>query len=144
MPARATPVYGIDTSVFVRLLTGHPDKDFAATSAALEALFDREPATELVVSNQVIGESYITLQHHYKLSKTDARKGIREFLVHGLVSPLNGAPILDVLDEDGGAGLMDRLIVQDYQARKIKVLTNDRKMAMVPGVMLLTEDRPWE
>jgi len=134
MPTRSTPLYGIDTSVFVRLLTGHPEREFRATSSALAALFESEPTAELVVSNQVIGESYITLQHHYGLTKAEAREGIRKFLTAGIVGPLNGAPVLEVLTETGGAGLMDRLIIQDYRAAGLKVLTNDRKMSRIAGV----------
>jgi predicted nucleic acid-binding protein len=137
MPPRSTQVYGIDTSVFVRLLTGHPEKDFKATSAALQQLFEQEPSVELVVSNQVIGESYITLQHHYQLSKTDAREGIQSFLGEGMVSALNGAEILVLLSQEGGAGLMDCLIVQDYQSKGLHVLTNDQKMTQIPGVIAL-------
>jgi len=137
MPSRATPVYGIDTSVLVRLLTGHPVKDFAATSGALQKLFAREPTVELVASNQVIGETYITLQHHYGLRKPDAREGLRSFLAGGIVAPMNGAMVLDILREESGAGLMDRLIAQDYESKGLTVLTNDRSMAKIAGVRLL-------
>jgi predicted nucleic acid-binding protein len=137
MPPRKTPVYGIDTSVLVRLLTGHPDKEFRTTSAALEKLFDKEPAAELVASNQVIGETYITLQHHYGLSKPDARKGLREFLAEGIVAPLNGAVVLEILKVNRGAGLMDRLIAQDYESNGLTVLTNDRSMARIDGARLM-------
>lgn len=144
MPPRSTPVYGIDTSILVRLLTGHPEKDFKGTSASLRRLFENEPTAELVVSNQVIGESYITLQHHYHLSKEDARVGIRNFLEEGMVSALNGPAVLEVLGQEGGAGLMDRLIVQDYQAKGLHVLTNDQKMARISGVSDLARDIPPE
>ncbi|GAB5562272.1 MAG: hypothetical protein SynsKO_39190 [Synoicihabitans sp.] len=137
MPPRATLVYGIDTSVLVRLITGHPAKHFEATSDALQALFSREPTAELVASNQVIGETYITLQHHYGLTKPDAREGLGAFLADGIVAPLNGAAVLQVLNEKGGAGLMDRLIAQDYEARGMNVLTNDRSMAKILNARLL-------
>ena len=131
---RSTRSYGLDTSVFVRLLTGHPDADFQETSKGLEALFEREPTAELYVSNQVIGEAYITLQHHYRLSKPDARDGIQALLSSGMVSPLNGLAVIELLGLEGGAGLMDRLIAQDYQTKGLSVLTNDKKMVMLPGV----------
>lgn len=137
MPMSSTPVYGIDTSVFVRLLTGHPESDFQVTIKKLAALHKREPTSEIVVSNQVIGEAYITLQRFYKLTKVDAKAGILKILEDGLVTPLHGLPILEILKEDGGAGLMDRLIAQDYHQKKIQVLTNDKKMAKIEGIELL-------
>ena len=133
MPARSIPVCGIDTSVFVRLLTGHPEAEFEATASAMHSLLAKEPTAEFVVSNQVIGESYVTLQFHYKLSKADAREGIHKLLSDGIVSPLNGLPILELLKQEGGAGLMDRLIIQEYQEKGIVVLTNDKNMAKLPG-----------
>lgn len=137
MPMSSTPVYRIDTSVFVRLLTGHPESDFQVTIKKLAALHKREPTSEIVVSNQVIGEAYITLQRFYKLTKVDAKAGILKILEDGLVTPLHGLPILEILKEDGGAGLMDRLIAQDYHQKKIQVLTNDKKMAKIEGIELL-------
>jgi len=137
MPSPATQGYGIDTSVFVRLLTGHPDAEFQATIASIQAIFKTEPAAELVVSNQVIGESYITLQFHYKLTKAEAKGGIRKLLSDGMVSPLNGPPVLELLQEQGGAGLMDRLIIQDYQVNGYTVLTHDKMMSKIAGARLL-------
>jgi len=136
MPA-STQNYGIDTSVFVRLLTGHPEKDFQKTVAALKRLHEVETGTQLIVSNQVIGEAYITLQHFYEISKPDARAAISSLFASGHVYPLNGKDVVEVLKSKTGAGLMDRLIAQDYTARDCLVLTNDRKMAKLPGIVLL-------
>jgi len=134
---RSTHAYGIDTSVFVRLLTGHPEKDFARTAAALKRLHDAEPATEIFVSNQVIGEAYVALQFFYGISKADAREAILFLFEKGNLTPLNGRPVLDILRESGGPGLVDRLISQDYGHRDLRTLTNDRKMSKLPGVQLL-------
>ena len=134
---RSTQIYGLDTSVFVRLLTGHPEADFQKTALALKALHENLPSTELVVSNQVIGEAYITLQHFYKISKGDARQAILDLFASGNVSPLNGAPTYEILADSSGAGLMDRLIVEDYSLRGVTVLTNDKHMAKVEGAKLL-------
>ena len=134
---RSTAIYGLDTSVFVRLLTGHLETDFQVTSKRLEMLFEREPTTELYVSNQVIGEAYITLQHHYQLNKQDAREGIRKLLEGSMVSPLNVSVVFDLLEDEFGAGLIDRLIVQDYQTKGLVVLTNDKRMAKLHGAELL-------
>lgn len=134
---RSTQVYGIDTSIFVRLLTGHPESDFEKTVRSLERICDQDLASELVVSNQVIGESYITLQHFYGISKSESRKAILDLLQSGAVRPLNGGAVLDILSMAGGAGLMDRLIAQDYNQRNADVLTNDKRMAKLDGAKLL-------
>jgi len=133
----STQIYGLDTSVFVRLLTGHPQAAFEKTAQALKTLHDKEPSTELVVSNQVIGEAYITLQHFYKISKDDARQAILDLFATGNVRPLNGSTILQTLSKSGGAGLVDRLIVEDYNRRGVSVLSNDKHMAKVEGARLL-------
>ena len=134
---RSTKIYGLDTSVFVRLLTGHPESDFKKTTAALKKLYDADPATELVVSNQVIGETYIALQHFYKISKFDACSAILSVFNNGSVAPVNGQPVINMLNQNVGAGLMDQLIAQDYIHQNIKVLTNDKCMAKLDGVELL-------
>lgn len=132
-----THVSGIDTSIFVRLLTGHPEQDFQKTALALKKLHEKAPSTELVVSNQVIGEAYITLQYHYSISKEDARAAILQLFNTGSISPLNGRNVFEILNSRGGAGLLDRLIADDYQNRGVIVLTNDKRMAKLPGIKLL-------
>lgn len=136
MPPR-TQAFGIDTSVFLRLLTGHPAADFEATVAALQRLHDERSAVELFVSNQVIGEAYIVLQHFYGISKSDARNAMRELFSSGSLSPLNGKPVIDILQAQDGAGLMDRLIAQGYQHVELDILTRDKKMAKLPGAVAL-------
>ncbi|MEJ6578162.1 MAG: hypothetical protein QNL68_00010 [Akkermansiaceae bacterium] len=55
--------YGIETSIFVRLLTGDPERDFEKTLARFEERLAEEPAAEFFVSNQVIGETIVPHQH---------------------------------------------------------------------------------
>ena len=61
--------FGIDTSVLVRLLTGEPAEDFTYCVRKLSALVEEDGA-EIFASNQVIGEAYVAVQHHYGVSKT--------------------------------------------------------------------------
>lgn len=124
--------YGIDTSVFVRLLTGDPDSDYMRTLRAFEKRLEAEPLAEFFVSNEVIGEAYIALQHHYGIAKEDAKAALYDVLTSGLCSPLNGSAALTALKTGTGCGLIDRLIADDYAARGMKALTNDRKMARLP------------
>lgn len=127
-----TPRFGIDTSILVRLATGDPEDLYAHCVERLSALIESESA-EVFASNQVIGEAYIALQHHYGVTKTEAREGLASLLQSGLVSPCNGQAVLQMLAEGGGCGLLDRLIADDYRRGDLLTLTLDRKMANLPG-----------
>ncbi|MCC6764582.1 MAG: PIN domain-containing protein [Deltaproteobacteria bacterium] len=123
-----TPHFGIDTSILVRLLTGDPPKAFERCVRVLMRLIEQEEA-EIVASNQVIGEAYVALQHHYGVSKGDARLALETVLRSGMVAPLNGAEVFAALRTQGGCGLVDRLIADDYQRRDVETLTVDARMA---------------
>jgi predicted nucleic acid-binding protein len=129
--------YGIDTSVFVRLLTGHPEAEYEKTVHRFEERLRKEPEAEFFVSNQVIGEAYIALQHHYAISKPAAKSAMRDVFTSGLCSPLNGASVIEVLQTDHSCGLLDRLIANDYDKCGMKVLTNDLKMSRLPSAQKL-------
>ena len=105
--------YGIDTSVLVRLITALPEAEYRRCRRELTRMVNEDNA-EIYASNQVIGEAYITAQHHYGVSKEDARIALTGALTSGLIAPLNGEAVLNVLQETGGAGLIDRLIAEDY------------------------------
>ena len=130
--------YGIDTSILVRLITCKPESEYQRTLGALEDLLDREPHARFCASNMVIGETYAAVHYHYGVTKADTRAALFEVLQSGLVEPLGGKPVLDViLAADKGAGLADRLIVNDYQHSYHTTLTNDKRMAKVEGARLL-------
>lgn len=131
-----TPRYGIDTSVLVRLVTGHPEDGFEYSLSALRALVEDDGA-EIFASNQVIGEAYVAIQHHFGISKLDARAGLLDVLQSGLVAPLSGGSVIAALGASGGAGLLDRLITSDYSGTNLSVLTLGKRMAALPGAGLL-------
>lgn len=131
MPAH----YGIDTSILVRLLTGDPEEGFNSAVRALTSLI--ENGAEVFASNQVIGEAYIALQHHYGVSKADARLALATVLTSGLVAPQNGAGVLTAIQSTTGCGLLDRLIANEYHRAEMVTLTLDRKMAALPDVRRL-------
>lgn len=134
--SRMTPRFGIDTSVLVRLLTGEPMEDFEHCVSRLRVLIEEEGA-EVFASNQVIGEAYVAVQHHYEVTKADARTGLMDVLRSGMVSPLNGRAVFDALEATGSPGLFDRLIADEYSRAGVEVLTLDRRMATLPGVRRL-------
>ncbi len=131
------PRYGIDTSVFVRLLTGDPEKEYSETVRALTSLIETSQGLGIVVSNQVIGEAYIALQHHYHVSKPEARQAMVSVFQSGLVVPQHGAAALAAINTLTGCGLLDRLISEDYHYHSCITLTRDRRMAKLPGAQLL-------
>lgn len=120
--------FGIDASILVRLATGDPERDFDDCVRKLSRLVEKEGA-ELFASNQVVGETYMALQHHYGVGKTDARNALASVLSSGLVAPLNGAGVFEALAAGSGCGLLDRLIADDYLRAGLVTLTLDRKMA---------------
>ena len=119
--------FGIDTSILVRLVTGDPETGFRHCVRRIGALIDE--GHEVFASNQVIGEAYIAVQHHYGISKADARSALHAALRSGLVAPLNGRTAIAALEASDGAGLLDRLIADDYARAGLETLTLDRKMA---------------
>ena len=125
--------FGIDTSVLVRLVTRDPEVEFEYCVEKLRILVD-DRGDEVFVSNQVIGEAYIVVQQHYGVSKVDARASLLDALQSGLVSPLNGSPVIAALEATGGPGLFDRLIANDYTRAGFQVLTLGRKMASLADV----------
>ena len=127
--------YGIDTSVLVRLLTGKPPDAFSYCEKTLRTL--AESGAEIFASNQVIGETYVTVQHHYGVSRADARASLLYVLHSGLVSPLNGHSVIAALESSGGPGLFDRLIADEYSRAGMEVLTLDRKMTTLPATRRL-------
>ena len=131
-----TQRYGIDTSVLVRLITALPEEEFRRCRQELATIVEQEGA-EVFASNQVIGEAYVVAQHHYGASKADAGIALTGALTSGLVAPLNGPAVLEALQETAGAGLIDRLIAEEYSRTVDETLTLDPQMVALPGVRRL-------
>ena len=127
--------FGIDTSILVRLLTQHPESDFDYCMNQLRGLL--EQGCEIFASNQVIGEAYVVVQHHYGISRIDARTALLDVLSSGLVSAANGRSVMAALEMSAGPGWFDRLIADDYARAGLEVLTLDRRMAKLDDVRLL-------
>ncbi len=120
--------YGIDTSVLVRLITKDPEDEFDRCVGELRALIEGQ-GSEVFASNQVVGEAYVAVRHHYGVSAADARSTLTDALTSGLVAPLNGRSVIEALAAVGGPGLFDRLIADDYSRAGLETLTFDRRMA---------------
>ncbi|MXZ24407.1 MAG: type II toxin-antitoxin system VapC family toxin [Caldilineaceae bacterium SB0666_bin_21] len=128
-----TQPYGIDTSILVRLITAEPEPDFQHCVNELRILIEEQDA-EIFASNQVIGEAYIVLQHHYGISASNACSALVDVLTSGMVAPLNGQSVVLALQASGGPGVFDRLIADGYFHERLETLTLDRQMARLPNV----------
>ena len=82
----------------------------------------------------MIGEAYVAIQHHYRVSDVDARGALIDVLTSGLVAPLNGQAVIQALQTREGPGLFDRLIADDYSRAGLETLTLDRRMGNLPNV----------
>jgi len=131
------PHYGIDTSIFVRLLTGDPAMEFEQTKRALENILAEDPTSEIEVSNMVIAEAYFVLQHHYGISKDMAKAALISVLTSGLVKSQSGRNVLDALRSNQEPGLIDRLIVDHYASHGMTTLTHDKKMGRLSSARVL-------
>ena len=79
----------------------------------------------------------MAVQHHYGVTKADARSGLIDVLRSGLVAPLNGLAVIEALKASDGPGLFDRLIADDYHRVGLDTLTLDRRMSGLPQVSRL-------
>ena len=130
-----TQRFGIDTSVLVRLVTADPADMYSHCVEQLSKLVDR--GDEVFASNHVIGEAYIAVQHHYGIEKDAVRSELGRTLRSGLVAPLNGRRVIDVLEASGDLGVIDRLIADDYSQRDLPILTLDQRMTSIRGARRL-------
>ena len=127
--------FGIDTSILVRLITRHPESEFDRCVRSLRVVIEDDG--EVLASNQVIGETYVAVQHHYGVSRADTRTALLDVLGSGLVAPLNGRSVITALETPGGPGLFDRLIADGYGREGLEVLTLDRRMSGLAGARRL-------
>lgn len=122
--------YAIDTSILVRLLTGHPAEEYEALKRTLDGLLQN--GARLCVTSMVVGEAYVALQHHYKFEKRTAREALYELFSSRYVNPIDGEKVLKALLDFQGAGFMDRLIAICSAREGMTTLTLDRKMGKLP------------
>ena len=122
--------YGIDTSVLVRLITGAPPDAYAHWVNRLSTLF--AGGEEILASDQVIGEAFVAVRHHYGVAAVDARTELSKALLRGLVAPMNGRTVIEALEASGGPFRLPHR--RQLHTPGLAILTLDRKMAGLPDV----------
>lgn len=125
---------GLDTSVVVRPLVGEPENLARAACRRLERAV--EAGERVVISDLVVAEAYFALQHHYGISKAQARMLLRQLVESGVVEA-DPATISSDLEPARGAGLVDRLVHSRYRALGAATLTLERKQAALEGAVRL-------
>ncbi len=126
-------IFGLDTSVLLRLLTGEPESSCAKATRRL--LAERRRESTVIATDIAIAEAYFALKHHYGAAPDVIRKRLFVMLTSGLVEPEAGSAVLDVLrDEQGGsAGFVDRLIHARYRKAGATTLTMDKAQSKLEG-----------
>lgn len=127
----------LDTSVVMRLLTGHPSDQ---ALIARTYLADTQRLGEKVyVFNLVIMEAYFACQHHYKMPKADVPRGLHTLL--SLSTFVVHPQVLSLLSTDGLAkakpGFLDRLIHAEARGVHLPLVTFEKASARLGGAEVL-------
>lgn len=129
--------FSLDTSVVIRLLTGKPDVQLAATVEFLDAA--RRLKSKVFVTDLVVAEAYHALQHHFGISKSDALQGLFQLFLTGEIIPAGQA--LKILSQPGLAsakpGFVDRLIHADSIHSGCHWVTFEKAAVKLPDVAIL-------
>jgi len=132
-------VFGLDTSVVLRILTGDPEGQSRAAEEFLRASLAQ--GKRIVVSDLVISEAYHALVYHYGIDKGDAVDGLLEMLDSGFVHASAGACAIDVLRSMMSAGrkpgLVDRLIHAHYASLRASMATFEKASSKLAGTRVL-------
>jgi predicted nucleic-acid-binding protein len=124
---------GLDTSVVLRLLVGQPaDQAAAARQRLMQAHADGD---QVIVIGTVLAEAYYGLVHHYKQEKDQARAILLRMISSGVVAA-DPQELSVALEPSGGAGMVDRLILNDYRARQAVTLTYDHALGAAGAVRI--------
>ena len=128
---------GLDTTVFVRLLIGKPEDQFARAEAYLDELYFR--GDQVIVSDLVVAETYFALQYHYQISKADALAFIARAFESGDIKPTGLA--VEILRMPALAtakpGFVDRLIHAEYLKLAHEVVTFEKAASKLKSVCVL-------
>jgi len=125
---------GLDTSIVVRLLIGHPENQARAARNRIEQAVQQ--GERVVVCDLVLAETYFALQHHYEVPKGEASSLLARFVDSGLVE-VDPPDAARVLGGPRGAGLVDRLIHVRHRELGAVTITFDRKQGTLEGAVRL-------
>ena len=119
-------IYGLDTSVILRVITGEPADLAEKVQSRLSAMIENED--RLFVSCLAVSEAYYALQHFYGHTKESTIKALRAMSeCDGFVFSDEAKSALDTHDAwKASPGLVDRMIAGEYAARGHKTISCEK------------------
>jgi predicted nucleic acid-binding protein len=78
--------YAIDTSILVRLVTGHPPEVAESLYSELEKR--HRNGNRFFADSMVIAEAYVAIQHHYAIRKAEVRTSLTDLLEKGITAQI--------------------------------------------------------
>ncbi len=127
----------LDTSVVIRLLTGNPPEQLAATTAFLNEAGSN--GSTVHVTDLVVAETYYALQHHFGLAKSDALWGLSQLFSGWEIQSAGHAA--EVLSQPGlesaKPGFVDTLIHAESSHSSCHWVTFEKSGAKLPDTIVL-------
>lgn len=119
-------LYGLDTSVLVRIIKAEPP-DLSRRVAARVAQLIADGNTCLV-SDVVVAETYYALQYHYGFTKEEAISDLRRIAESvGFEFSPSASSALSIPNADKASpGMVDRILAGEYLARNATTLSCER------------------
>jgi predicted nucleic-acid-binding protein len=132
-------IFGLDTSVVLRLLTGEPE---GLAKHAVQRITDLlAKGDSFAVSDLVAAETYYALQFHYKMPKNEALAALMLLAKEGSGIRFS-AEAERVLKTPrlakANPGFVDRLIHAGYQRANQSMLTCENAAQKLAGVEVVT------
>ncbi|HYF48949.1 MAG TPA: PIN domain-containing protein [Planctomycetota bacterium] len=133
------PIYGLDTSVILRLLTGEPQDQALAAKTFVEQAAAR--GDRLVVSDLAVAEVYFALHTHFKVPKTDAPRVILRLFEDRLIEPEDGGVALialnAVITSSRRLGFVDHMIHARYSTFTATMVSFERAAKRLNNAIVL-------
>lgn len=130
--------FGLDTSVVLRLLTGHP---LALAERALERYQAGIAAGDsFYVSDIVASETYYAIQHHYGKTKEEALMALKNF---SSGEGISFSPSFDIAINTpnihrANPGFIDRILAASYKEQGLITLSCEKSFGRLQDAEVIS------
>ena len=130
-------MYGLDTSVVVRIISGLPEG--AAEKVGQRIAADIADGEVFTVSALVLSEAYFALQHHYAFTKEEALQSLIAFSrTDGIKIPDSLKAILQSANlAKSNPGFVDRMIVSEYARLGSDTYSCEKSFRRLAGTVVI-------